>query len=288
MIIVRIHGGLGNQLFQYAIGRHLSLVSGTPLGLAVGSHNPSAKGAFGLSAFHIAGFRIPPSATRFALEPTRKAVESLEKRGWTHLNRWHRVFVQKRPGFDPQVLDVGRHAYLVGFWQSFKYFQPSARRIAEDLRFRKGPSEADVELVQRMKSGRSVAIHIRRGDYRDPRLAPAYDICDAAYYQRARALMAERHPDAKFYVFSDEIENVAREFADWPRTTFVRARAGDDAAEFILMCQCNDLIVANSSFSWWAAWLGTAPDKIVIAPKIWANDPEWNTDDIIPPDWIRL
>jgi hypothetical protein len=291
MIVVRIHGGLGNQLFQYAVGRHLSLATRQGLALDVGFANPDPLGAFGLTPFRIVGRILPNSAHTFWLGPVSRVVERVQRAipSAMSMAALHRVFIQQGPRFDDRLLKIRGSAYLVGNWQSFKYFSGSGDVLARELQLGGEADGENAQILAQIRGSGSVGVHVRRGDYvRNPKIASAYAVCDTAYYERAREIVLRRRPDARFFVFSDEIEHVSKQLGHWARTTFVGNNPPSARHEdFRLLTNCRDFIVANSSFSWWAAWLGRDSEKTVVAPAVWANDPEWDTDDIVPPDWIR-
>ena len=136
----------------------------------------------------------------------------------------------------------------------------------------------------------AICVHIRRGDYvSDPATARVHELCPPAYYRKGLALAASRLARPKAFVFSDDPNWVRANFsAPVPMTVVDINAPGDACWDLSLMAACRSFVIANSSLSWWAAWLGSAPEKRVIAPESWFKDPGKNTDDLIPAGWARI
>jgi hypothetical protein len=285
MIRVILQAGLGNILFQYAVGRHLALKHQTSLKLNVGWY--CAKSSFyriqGLRQvryFDIAaGFYLPVlrCVMRMGLGPS-VALDSSP------------IYCEKHFGFDPEVLEQPDGVCLEGYFQSEKYFKPIASIIRAELAFKPAsPPHEIAGLEKEVRSCNSVAVSVRRGDYVGH---PLHEVCTPAYYNRAVEYIRAYMPAPRFFIFSDDIGWCRRNIAI-PACVFVDLRHCKSCAieELRLMSACQHHILANSSFAWWGAWLKTHPDKIIVTPHKWFNDAtlnEWAMQDTVLPSWIRI
>ncbi len=279
MIIVNLKGGLGNQMFQYACGRALALRTRDELQII----------AEGLEAANAIGDLYRP----FSLQKFAIAGEVIGK---NEIPLWHRLYslfeqkVLRRfyVHFEPSLFSKKGTVYLNGYFQSEKYFADYADTIRRELRIQDplGAAAADTASIV-TNDDVSVSLHVRRGDYvTHPEFG---GIADVSYYQRAVAKMQQRVPHAHFYVFSDDIEWCRNNLALPKDAVFVSGTEMQDYEELHLMSLCRHNIIANSSFSWWGAWLNANPDKIIIAPSRWAHGKkEKDFRDIIPERWIRV
>lgn len=273
MITVNIKGGLGNQMFQYACGRALALRNNDRLSLIrTRYHGDSARDL---------------SLTRFDIQadwPDRPGVSIWQQ--WRE--RWRQKFTGDfHVGFDPQTLTRSGNVYLDGYFQSELYFKDQAEHIRADLHLKTALGEKASSLAELIKNDRdAVSIHVRRGDYVNH---PDFGgVCTPEYYDRAVVFLKQRLLKANFYVFSDDIEWCRTGLPCLREATFVSGPKLRDFEEMFLMSICRHHIIANSSFSWWGAWLGNNPSKIVVAPKRWSNLHEEWYRDIIPSTWKRM
>jgi len=191
--------------------------------------------------------------------------------------------------FDPSVLDLPDGVYLDGYWQSPRYFSDVQPVIRGAFSFDRKVSEQNRALAARISDADSVSIHVRRGDYTSVRSLNYHGVCSMEYYRSAVRTMASKIRNPVFYVFSDDPAWV-KENCSFCRPMIVVEHPGQEQAytDMWLMSLCKHHIIANSSFSWWAAWLSANPEKIVIAPRQWFRDPNIKTDDLIPAAWLRL
>lgn len=183
---------------------------------------------------------------------------------------------------------LGKNQYLIGHFQSYKYFGEYRDSIVEELQFSKESlSEKTKSVASDMKRYNSVSIHVRRGDYMNGYYYETLGkICDIAYYQRAIAAIKERVDNPHFYIFSDDQDYVTENLTI-ENATFVNFNRGNDSwQDMYLMSQCKHNIIANSTFSWWGAWLNNNPQKVVVAPSHWFAN--MDNDEIVLPEWIRL
>lgn len=289
MIIARLLGGLGNQMFQYATGRALALRTGADLKLDLAIYESSTSRAYALGHFPIQA--VP--ATRLEVERlTRiRTPERVLGRLLRRKPRPRRSHVREPDlRFHPEILDLPDDVYLDGYWQSERYFIDAATAIQNELGPPEPESARDREVAAAIDSTESISLHVRRGDYVSSRVArEILGPCGLDYYQRALAMLRERLALPHLFVFSDEPE-WARENLDLPLPTTVvdHNDPGDAHRDLALMARCRHHIIANSSFSWWGAWLAPRPDKIVIAPRRWFAREDLSADDLVPEPWMRL
>lgn len=289
MVIVKLLGGLGNQMFQYAAGRRLAQVLETELTLDITRFERDPLRAYSLSHFHIQErFATQPEIESFFLKhPLHALLKQVSRRfGYTVIKE------SPRPSFVPQLLSATGNVYLKGFWQSEQYFQDIRPLLLQEFEFKDAPDVENQSTLAAIQESESVALHIRRGDYvTDAPTNQMHGLCSLAYYQQAIETIAARVSQPSFFVFSDE-PDWAKAHVNIPYPTcYVTHNSGENGHEDLrLMRQCKHFIAANSSFSWWGAWLAEYAGKIVIAPKQWFRElpPDANADHIVPKAWIRL
>ena len=294
MIIVKLMGGLGNQMFQYAMGRALSLRTNTELKLNLSWFAMRGSGdvsrPYDLSNFNI----VENAATAEELKKFKGYEHGVARRVRAFLSRfaplsWQSHIQEKYFHFDPAILTITHDAYLSGYWQSEQYFSDFAETLRKDFTFRKPLAGENERLADDILKHEAVSIHIRRGDYvSDAKNLNFYESCSLEYYYQGLAEISQRYPDLHVYVFSDDIEWAKHNLNISQPITFISHNHGENAFEDMrLMSLCKHNIIANSTFSWWAAWLNQSPDKIVIAPKRWFVQSR-STDDLIPITWFKL
>jgi len=301
---VRLMGGLGNQLFQYAAGSAIARARGARLLLDLAHFGtPGDERRYELASFAIDAdlmpwpTRIHHGARLVTARPSRAELRRLLARApLTALRRlaspasWRRFRLVAEAGFDfdaaPLAAEPG--AYLFGYWQSERYFQPIAPALRDTFRAPLAVDARNRAWLGRIKDAAgAVCVHVRRGDYLRPQTAAVHGLCSLAYYRRAMQQIRARVPDAAFFLFSDDRE-WARESLTGPDTAIVDANAPEDAPqELMLMAACRHHVIANSSLSWWGAWLAQAPGQIVIAPSPWFAHGK-PTPDLLPAGWVTL
>lgn len=294
MIIVKLMGGLGNQMFQYAAARHLACIHNVPLKMDLSYLNTDPAGAYTPRAYQLACFNLPQV---FARE--EELVKFNRMRKYKLLRGLQRLF-PKLPGLpyalepvnDEQLklLTFPDGTYVDGYWQSENYFKAIAGIIRNDFTFKTTADDSNKQLIQDITSCVAISLHIRRTDYiSNPHVFHFHGVCTMDYYNKAVAILTEKNPGARLFVFSDD-QVWARENIKYPiPTTFVtQANAESDFEDMRLMSLCKHNIIANSSFSWWGGWLNNYPEKIVIAPEKWFNDPGKMNNNIVPEHWIKI
>lgn len=285
MIIVHLSGGLGNQLFQYAAGRSLSLHHNTALRLDDSFYRKDY-----LRQCELSYFEMPLSfATAAELQPYAK--RNLLVKITDRLQPAHQRSIYKEPHYhyDPSFFHAPATCYLKGYWQSARYFNRYSDVIRNDLTIKRQYVADVLDYASKLAAENSVSLHIRRGDYLDQTTREYHGVLSMTYYQNAINLVANRIPDARFYIFSDDMEWVQRYLTIEQPCEYLSTQVTKSAIEdFFLMSRCRHNIIANSSFSWWAGWLNPNPEKLVIAPQQWFNKAHLDTRDLIPETWLRL
>ncbi|QIP13516.1 alpha-1,2-fucosyltransferase [Spirosoma aureum] len=291
MIISRITSGLGNQLFQYAAARHLSLKNKTTLYLDLSyydyTYDTDTPRAFKLGHF-AAPFHILQDSP--LIQYVSKATKVLPNRS---LRPFFLFLKEKHFHFDKHIVQA-RASFITldGFWQSEEYFRESADVIRRELTLTSTPSPEFNSYQESISmASMPVSVHIRRGDYvNHPEFSQTFGFVGVDYYQQALDQILGQVKNPRFYVFSDDQAWVQENLPLPDNTVFVRNSGPDgDVADLVLMSRCRHHIIANSSFSWWGAWLNPNPDKLVITPKRWyRKQPTWNTKDLVPSTWLAL
>lgn len=287
MIFVRLVGGLGNQLFQYACARALALRHGVEVVLDTRElARGAAHAVFGLDRFDISARigeqgELPPARGRMIPYALWRAGLMRPR------------FVRERGlGLNPNVLAAADGCYLHGYFQSEGYFRDQAEVIRDDLRILAAPEGENARWLERIGAEpRAVSLHVRRGDYvGSAKGAAVHGTCDAAYYARAVAAIRERAQiDPLLFVFSDDPVWARDNLRPGAEMVVLDHNAASAAVEDLrLMGACRHHIIANSSFSWWGAWRNPSPDKVVVAPARWFADPRMDNPDICPPEWLRV
>jgi hypothetical protein len=250
MLIVKLTGGLGNQLFQYANGRAISIKNKTPLLIDASWYKGRIDRQYLLDKYNIKS-RI---ATKLEIFLTK-------------------IFNKKN--------------YIQGDFQSEKYFENIKNIISEDYSI-KEPIKDKEDLINKIKSTNSVSIHMRGGDYVRGKRSSFHGTCSPEYYYKAIEEIKLNIDSPFFFIFTDDIP-WAKNHIKFPEPNiFISNEENKPYEEIILMSYCKNNIIANSTFSWWGAWLNNNKNKIVIAPKKWFNNDSIDTKDILPKQWIKI
>ena len=296
MIISELISGLGNQMFQYAAGLALArrletefYIDKTWFELDI---DKQTHREYGLSPFvlnpQFAGSDI---IEQFKPKNSKGLVERIKGKLDSMKPYYHRK-VYKEPFFhyDENFLKANDNTYLIGYWQSEKYFQTIENEVRSAFKLREEPTGLNAELMNKIIHGMSVSIHVRRTDMvNNPEVIKSHGSCTLEYYQAAAEHIIPGLTDPEFFVFSDDPE-WCKENLNLPKSaTFIDHNSGENAYwDMYLMSCCRHHVIANSSFSWWGAWLNASEDKRVIAPKNWFANDDKNTADLIPSGWSRL
>lgn len=288
MIIIQLKGGLGNQMFQYALYRALKKKGKTvKIDDVTGFVNDKLREPV-LQGYGIDYERATKDEV-VALTDSKMDIFSRIRRKLTGRKTFR---IDEESGrFDPNILEL-ENAYLVGYWQSEKYFADEAVQNEIKEAFEKRPQElmndtVSWTLLQQIECCESVSLHVRRTDYVDAEHIHIHNICSEKYYKNAIDKIRKEYPNAMFFIFTDDKEWCKKHFKG-RCFSVVELEEGPktDIAEMMLMSRCKHHIIANSSFSWWAAWLNDAPEKLVIAPSKWINHKDM--DDIYTERMVKV
>lgn len=292
MVIVKLMGGLGNQMFQYAAGRSLSLKNDCPLKLDL--------------SFLLDRLNRPADFVfrDYDLDIFKLSVDFSEIEEVNHLKYWNKneklnrffngvfghkksYFKQPHFHFDKSFFDKTSPVYLDGYWQSEKFFEPYASVIRKDFEFKFPLLESSLELADEIKQTNAVCVNVRRADFVT---SDTHGTVSPDYYKTAEKLLNSRFDSLSWYVFSDDIEWCLENLRFNGRVKYITHEyAGKKFGNYLqLMTLCKHFIIPNSSFGWWAAWLSENPGKMVIAPEKWFNQGPTDTQDIIPEEWYKI
>lgn len=292
LITVTLRGGLGNQMFQYAIGLALASAGGRRLAIdtsmvdadpkrefALGSCRPQPKQLSLLNRLSYGTLRRTP------LWPL--AVRSQ----WPLYPGGPRVILERGHFYDPSLLSERGSLILDGYWQTEQYFHSHRQFVEKTFDWSETVTDqSDRELAHKVSAIQSVAVHVRRGDYaHDPHTIAFHGTCEPDYYARAARIILDHTSEAQFFVFSDD--------PDWaesnlrlpgPMNVVRHSGTVSPHVDMWLMSRCRHAIIANSSYSWWAAWLGERPGKCVVAPRWWYRDHVMRDVSPAPERWHRI
>ncbi len=297
IVITRLIGGLGNQMFQYAAGRALALRCEADLKFdvtgfaAVGSH---AKRRFELDAFSIhGGAASAADLAQFGRSSKPRSPRLDRVLAWLRIGRRNgdgTVYREPHFHYDPMVAELRAPVYLDGYWQSEKYFADIDGVLRRDFAAKAALDRENESLGARIGAVNAVSLHVRRGDYvSNPTTNRFHGVCPPDYYHGAVDYIAGRVGAVHLFVFSDDQEWTCANMRFSVPTTFVGVNPSDCGyRDMQLMARCRHHITANSSFSWWGAWLNPSREKIVVAPKHWFGDSRNDARDLVPPTWVQL
>jgi Glycosyl transferase family 11 len=297
MIVVRLRGGLGNQLFQYAAGRALAEHHGVALKLDLYTYTRHKYRTFELGNFNID-----------CIEATRQEVHQYT--GSNPIGRFFnkrenylrspKVFAQPHYHYYEDFFKLPPDLYLSGYWQSEKYFAAHRDEFLKRYVPRHPMDLKNQEYLEQIQKTNSVGLHVRRGDYIGQQYNQFYGGLQEDYYRKAVSLVKEKIDSPTFFVFSDDL-GWCRKNLDLDLAVFVEGNSGVNAFKDLgLMAACQHNVIANSTFSWWGAWLNQNPDKFVVGPRQWfkksyneKREPVYpcryyNTKDLLPGDWTTI
>lgn len=285
MVIVRLKGGLGNQMFEYALARRISIDNNLELRLDTSFLDADASN-YTKRDLELFKFNISAEVA------TNEDIKSMRRRRW--LNMFYPVWIKDRgiEKFYKKKIRRNNNLYLDGYWQSYIYFESIADIIGKDFTVNQPLSGDFFEyIINQINKTNSVSIHFRRGDYVDnPKVNSHHGICPIEYYHNSIDYIAKTVVNPHLFVFSDDIEWVKANFKSILPITFIDYSDNDLLSDFRLMSMCKHNIIANSSYSWWAAWLNKNKNKIIVAPKRWYINErsQKKSQSMIPPEWIRV
>ena len=294
MIVVKLSGGLGNQLFQYSLGRYLSLKYNTELKFDVqfdaNSLNFSAR-SLGLSKFNITlniASKEEILKYKFFRTGYLSRIERKLIQFFPSINK--KIFVEKPFEIFNKELFT-RDCYVLGYWQSEYYFRSIENVIRNDLQINFELGDVNKDIFNEISNSESVSIHIRRGDYITINgNSKIYSLCSLEYYNDAIAFLKSKFGSSVFYIFSDDIA-WAKEIFLGDIFKIIDNNLENPHVDLFLMSLCKHNIIANSSFSWWAAWLNCNKNKVIVSPREWYVDKSLNKkaiSSLILENWVLI
>lgn len=321
MIITQLNGGLGNQLFQYAFSRKIAIQNKTSLiidrtrfGRLGGAPIPEQINTSEIDLF---------SKIKWKLRNLKKWYFTLGKQGHYHIDtlrkyglgnfninakelNWFEILkirINKKLGlkivivdkeseqaFNQDNLHILNNSYLIGYWQSPKYFDDIKQVLQKELMVIKEPSNYNKDILKKILNTESVSLHVRRGDYVQHKVHNNnYGTCDLDYYNSSIKYIKSKTNNPSFYIFSDDPDWAEQNIDVGDSEKFVsRNDQFNDYEDLRLMYNCKHNITANSTFSWWGAYLNNNHNKIVLTPKSWFKNPNWSDKDLVPEEWTRI
>ena len=285
-VVVGLSGGLGNQMFQYAAGRSLALRLGVPLTLDLSWFAGKSERQFALSAFQIEANLCCQS--EWLPAHGLKLISRLSRRWRSSI---FDVPVWREPHFhySKEFTLLSEPVFLEGHWQSERYFQKISTYLTREFRLRMPLPHASEILLDEIKASDAICVHVRRGDYlSNPAAAKVHGTCSADYYRTGVVELCQGLTKPHCYVFSDEPAWVRNNITfDCPMTVIDINGPQEAYLDFTLMAACSHFLIANSSLSWWGAWMGSNNTKKVIAPARWFLTPDKDTRELLPESWLR-
>ena len=288
-------------MFQYAAGRALAIRNNTFLKIDLSFIKNGVLGGnvdyrnYGLNNFCIVEDIIGEEELNHFIKRSR--LFSKLKISWLNRKTGYRfplskMVSQKGHGYDPEFMKLSNNSYLIGYWQNVKYFEGSEEIVKQDFMFKNLPNQSNTALLSKIMNCESVAIHIRRGDFKN---LPVLGTTDKEYYLRAINYLVKKLSKPVLFFFSDEMKWVKENFNTISSANFIyysdiNTSSGSEADDLRLMSNCKHNIIGNSTFGWWGAWLNSNPDKIIIAPEKLFADPAIDNQlqGMIPDNWVRL
>lgn len=294
-------GGLGNQFFQYAFAKAYSMKNNCEVLFDLSAYNLND----GQQKYYIfMEQNIPYVLDRFNTKVKTASLEQCNAiKNFTKKSSVPKVFrklfkipmnqhpfiIKERNGsgtYDSYLMRYRKNAYMIGYFQTEKYFKKLRQALLDDLSVVEELNDANKSMLEQINSSNSVSLHVRRGDYL--KLGGLHRVCSLEYFTQSISYISEHIDSPHFYIFSHDMTWAKENLVIKHPHTFVDINPIEKwFPDLELMKSCKHNIVANSSFSWWSAWLNQNPQKIVIAPRPWFND-DGKMKDIVPREWISI
>ena len=285
-VIIKLNGRMANQMFEWAFGRALMNKNNCNLLF------DNSEETFKLDYFNLKNqikFIKKPLLNKFLRKtiPFRKLRNKLTKLNFNNLkNIEEKSFCH----FEQELLNISDATYIKGFFQTEKYFADIREDLIQDFTLNIDLNKANKDMIEKIKNSNSISVQFRRGDYTKKRVADKYGSCSVDYYKNGIKKIAKTLDEKPtIFIFSDDINWVKNNVNFDYATVYVDINSGKQGyLDLELMKNCKHNVIANSSFSWWGAWLNTNSNKKVVAPKWWMKDIDSSSCDIIPDNWILL
>lgn len=302
MIILKLQCGLGNQMFQYAFARSLAAENNSKVYLDLSEcpketsqkQGEATKHPYELDVFSFSAETADITSLGLKIREIKKHKKFKRKiKSFFYGKSKHSILELREyrdVGYDKSLLKLPDNTIINGYFQSYRYFDHIRDIIRDDFKFKDSPDEQNRALLQELAEVNSVAIHIRRGDYIHHELAKQnLGTCSLAYYMTAVEEVAKRVENPHFYIFSNDPDWVKENLClSYPMTIVTHNVGAKNWEDMRLMSRSKHNIIANSTFSWWAAWLNENDDKVVVCPTPFFNKPYISNEDIYPCEWIKV
>ena len=283
MIIVKLQGGLGNQLFQYSFGKKLSILNNCDLkfdcSLFLNNHE--------IRNIEIENFNVEFKIANKSDIKIANNKNIFQKLGIISKTQYIK---QTKLEFDTSIKQkTADNLYVDGYWQTEKYFDDIKVKLIKEFTF-KNKLELNDKFkndIEKIQNSESVSIHIRRGDYIKSEIIKKMfrNIFEDNYYSKAIEIVNNKIINPKYFIFSDDIEWCKNNFNIEKEHVFIDEHKPYE--DLYLMSLCKHQITANSTFSWWGAWLNKNQNKVVVSPNKWFYE-NWSTEDLMPSNWIKV
>jgi hypothetical protein len=290
---VLVYGGLGNQMFQYALCKALNYKGKKAQILFTNYLYEYHHNGFDLGRAFDLQLPFPQNILRYVLVNTeflyknKLAAYAFSKIVPKYQDKRYDKYVEKKEFVYDEELFHQEYSLLIGIWQVESYFKDIRSILLKEFTFREPKDEASKQYAEKIRKSNSVSIHIRRGDYLSSRWANTHVVIkDMTYYENAIAYIEKRVDNPHYFIFSNDLDWV-KENLKLPNCTYIDNNTGKRSyIDMYLMSLCKHNIIANSTFSWWGAWLNNYEGKIVIMPNKWLNNN--SALGIFPPEWVKL
>lgn len=286
-IIVGLAGGLGNQMFQYSAGRALASRLGLALWLDLSWYVGRRDRHYALAPF---GIEATICANKLPIPEVLKRQFDRVQRRFAATRMGMPIFRERHFHFDSRFAELSHPVFLEGYWQSSRYFAEVEADLRREFSIREALPVRCRPVAECIAATDAICLHVRRGDYvTNPATAAAHMLCSIDYYRQGLDIVTRGLSCPHAFIFSDDIQWARQNLTSDIPITMVDVNGGGDVHwDLALMARCRRFVIANSSLSWWAAWLGQAADKQVIAPAAWFRDATRKTQDLIPHGWKLL
>jgi len=295
-VIVSLYGGLGNQLFQYSAAKSLALRNNAPLVLdlywfsIVDQLKNTTPRNYALASFNVkselTSIGLPWHQNRSLLSRIGSKFSFFSQTAHDDIP----IYSENGNGFDKNLNKITGPIWLNGYWQSYKYFEDISDSIKSEIGLIGSLSKNSLDIYKKIISSQSICLHIRRGDYVfNSNASQTHGVCNHSYYKEGVKIAAKGLKKPIVFIFSDDPDWVRKNLKLTFETFIVDANDADNAHQDLwLMQSCQRFVIANSTLSWWAAWLSKNQEKIVVAPRKWFLSKKLDSSDLIPPSWVRI
>lgn len=285
MIIVRLSGGLGNQMFQYAFGKSISILNNQELKFDTIFFEKQDFRKLEITNYSVDINKSKNKEVAEVLFPRNfplKWFSFITNKIWKYSDKY--IKEKKSFSFDKSVLNLNGNFYFDGYWQNIKYFENIRETLLREYKIKEKLDTYSESIIKKMSESESVSLHVRAGDYL--KIPEVGSICNMDYYQKAISYIKGKISNPVFFVFSEDKEYVKKMLPSNLKYEMINSNIGKPHIDLYLMSKCRHNIIANSSFSWWSAWLNQNQNKIIVSPKTWHTNSKER--EIILDNWVKI